>query len=204
MPHGDGFTLFSRFCLTLCHSPPKFKFTNRPPRRSLYAPDCSLLLPSWFNWTWDWVKYLQVQIQQSEEVEGHTRPRSTPSVIASMSQSSHKLACSNCNNWARACVCRVQGNALFMAPISYYHQPTASDNDNSSQSNFASGSRSSSSPIPLAQGHSNRTSYTSRTCELFAMEGFLQRLTRWIIVDDQVITLFSERFAMLILSWLVN
>ena len=84
-----------------------------------------------------------------------------------MSQSSHQLACSNCNNWAHACVCRAQGDALFMAPVSYYyyHHPPSSDyNDyNSSHSNFASGSGTSLSPINLAQGHSNHSQFFNLT-----------------------------------------
>ena len=80
-----------------------------------------------------------------------------------MSQSSHELACSNCNNWAYACVCRAQGNTLFMAPVSYYHyhHPPSSDYDdhNSSHSNFTSGSGTLLSSIPLAQGHSNHSQF---------------------------------------------
>lgn len=108
-----------------------------------------------------------------------THPRSTLSIrrhfpnlrhpsltfIASMSQSSHELACSDCNNWAYACVCRAQGNALYMAPVSYYYQPPSSDYDdyNSSHANFASGSGPSSSPIPLAQDHSNHSQFINLT-----------------------------------------
>ena len=87
--------------------------------------------------------------------------------ITSMSQSSHQLACSNCNNWAYACVCGAQGDALFMTPVSYYHYhhlPSSDYNDyNSSHSNFASGSGTSLSPIPLAQGHSNHSQFFNLT-----------------------------------------
>ena len=39
----------------------------------------------------------------------------------------------------------------------------------------------------------SKSSNANCTHEPFTMEGFLQRLARWIIVDDQVITLFSKR-----------
>lgn len=45
----------------------------------------------------------------------------------------------------------------------------------------------------IGQSGSSESSNTNRTREPFTMEGFLQRLARWIIVDDQVITFFSER-----------
>ena len=45
----------------------------------------------------------------------------------------------------------------------------------------------------ISQLGSSKSSNTNCTHELFTMEGFLQRLARWIIVDDQVITLFSKR-----------
>ena len=45
----------------------------------------------------------------------------------------------------------------------------------------------------IGQSGSSKSSNTNHTHEPFTMEGFLQRLTQWIIVDDQVITLFSKQ-----------
>ena len=75
-----------------------------------------------------------------------------------MSQSGYNLACGNCNSWAYSCICRVQGEALYMTPISYYHPPSSDHDDNNfSHLTPTSGSKSSSHSIPLAQGHSNHS-----------------------------------------------
>ena len=47
-----------------------------------------------------------------------------------MSQSGYNLACGNSNNWAYSCICGAQGEALYMAPISYYHPPSSDHDDN--------------------------------------------------------------------------
>ena len=100
----------------------------------------------------------------------HLTPKSTPylchllSIYATnMSQSGYNLACGNCNNWAYSCICRVQGEALYMAPISYYHPPSSDHDDNNfSHLTPTSGSNSSYS-IPLAQGHSNHSQIINTT-----------------------------------------
>ena len=76
-----------------------------------------------------------------------------------MSQPTHHLACSNCNNWAHSCVCKKQEDVLHMAPISY-HQPSSLDYDepHPSHSDFTFGSGTLFSPIHPAQFYPNHHS----------------------------------------------
>ena len=85
-----------------------------------------------------------------------------------MTQPSHHLACHNCNNWAHSCVCGTQGNELYMAPITYHHQPLSSlplsnCDEPPSCSNIASGVGSSSSPISPTQSYLNPSPFINIT-----------------------------------------
>ena len=99
----------------------------------------------------------------------HLIPKSTPylchlSIFAvNMSQLGYNLTCGNCNNWAYSCICRAQGEALYMSPISYYHPPSSNHDVNFSHLTPTSGSKSSSHSIPLAQGHSNHSQIINTT-----------------------------------------
>ena len=109
-----------------------------------------------------------------------TSPKSTPPIKtllrsslsitqASMTQPSHHLACQNCNNWAHSCVCRTQGDALYMAPITFHHQPLSSfslsnHGEPPSCSNIASGVGSSSHPISPSQFYINQSQLSISHC----------------------------------------